>query len=153
LSEKLAVHYNTCWVKEYARAYIDRLRGPYQKHDLEKIAKGQIEGEILQAKTANKILICDTNLIVIKIWCEYKYGSCPDWIVDEISKSNYNLHLLTYIDIPWKDDPQREHPDKREYLYKKYLEELEFWNFRYIEIKGDMKERFTKAVSAINALL
>lgn len=112
-----------------------------------------MEEEKLQAKSANKILICDTNLIVIKIWSEYKYGSCPDWIVNEISKSNYHLHLLTYIDIPWKEDPQREHPDKRDHLYKKYIEELEFWNFRYIEIKGVMKERFTKAVSAINALL
>ena len=152
MSKELATFYNTSWVEEYARAYIDQLKRPYQKHDLEKIAKGQIEAEKVQARYANKILICDTNLIVIKIWSEHKYGSCPEWIVEEISKSDYDLHLLTYVDIPWKEDPQREHPDKRGYFFKKYKEELEFWNLRYIEIRGDMKERFTNAVSAINAL-
>jgi nicotinamide riboside kinase len=79
-----------------------------------------LEAEKVKAEYTNNILVCDTNLIVIKIWSEYKYGSCSDCIVEEISKSNYNLHLLTYIDIPREDDPQREHPDKRDYLYRKY---------------------------------
>ena len=72
--------------------------------------------------------------------------------MEEISKSNYHLHLLTYIDIPREDDRQKEHPDKRDYLCNKYKEELEFWNFKYVEIKGNMNERFSKAVSEINAL-
>ena len=152
LSKELAAYYKTSWVEEYARAYIDQLNRPYRKHDIEEIAKGQIETEKMQARSANKILICDTNLIVIKIWSEHKYGSCPDWIVEEISKSDYDLHLLTYVDIPWKEDPQREHPDKRDYFYKKYKKELEFWNLRYVEIRGDIKERLSNAVSAINAL-
>jgi nicotinamide riboside kinase len=150
---KLADYYNTCWVEEYARAYIDQLNRPYQKHDLDKIARGQLDAEKKKSEYANDILICDTNLIVIKIWSDYKYGSCSDWILEEISKSNYNLHLLTYIDIPWKEDPQREHPDKRDFLYMKYKEELEFWGFKYTEIKGNMNERVSKAVSTINALL
>lgn len=149
---KLAEHYNTCWVEEYARAYIDQLKRPYHKHDLEKIARGQLEAEKEKSDYANNILICDTNLIVIKIWSDFKYGSCPDWIVQEISNRNYDLHLLTYIDIPWEADPQREHPDKRDYLYLKYQEELEFRGFKYVEIKGNMNARVSKAVSAINAL-
>lgn len=149
---KLAEHYNTCWVEEYARAYINQLKRPYQVHDLEKIARGQLEAERKRSEYANNILICDTNLIVIKIWSDFKYGSCPDWIVEEISRSNYDLHLLTYIDIPWKEDPQREHPDKRDYLYLKYKKELEFRGFKYVEIKGKMNERVSKAVSAINSL-
>ncbi len=150
---KLADHYSTCWVEEYARAYIDQLNRPYQQHDLEIIANGQLEAEKKKSEQANRILICDTNLIVIKIWSEVKYGSCPDWILDEIATSNYDLHLLTYIDIPWMEDPQREHPDKREYLYLKYKEELEYWGFRYVEIQGNMNERVSKAVSEINSLL
>jgi nicotinamide riboside kinase len=128
------------------------LNRSYQKYDLDKIAKGQLEAEKMKAEFANNILVCDTNLIVIKIWSEYKFGSCSDWIVEEISKSNYNLHLLTYIDIPWEEDPQREHPHKRDYLYMKYKEELEFWNFKYVEIKGNMNERYSKAVSEIDTL-
>ena len=149
----MAEHYNTCWVEEYARTYIEQLNRPYQKHDLDEIARGQLEAEKRKAELANNILVCDTNLIVIKIWSEYKYGSCPDWIVEEISESKYDLHLLTYIDIPWEDDPQREHPDKRDHLYMKYKEELEFRKFKYVEIKGDMNDRFRTSVSSINYLL
>ena len=153
LSAMLATHYKTCWVKEYAREYIDQLDRPYEEHDLEEIARGQILLENQLRPSANRILICDTNLIVIKVWSEYKYGHCQDWILKEIPRMNYDLHLLTYIDIPWENDPQREHPEKRAYFYDVYKQELEFWNCRYVEIRGNMKDRFNRSVSEINTLL
>jgi NadR type nicotinamide-nucleotide adenylyltransferase len=152
LSMMLADHYNTNWVREYAREYIDNLLIPYQKEDLNMIAKGQIEAEDHLAKSANKLLICDTNLIVIKIWSEYKYGSCENWILEEICRRKYDLHLLTYIDIPWENDPQREHPDKREHFFNIYRQELEARKLKYKVVRGSIKERFEFSVSEINAL-
>ena len=153
LAEMLAKHYNTYWVREFAREYIDHLKRPYQKKDLDLIARGQMQAENdLTGSAKNGILICDTNLIVIKVWSEYKYGSCEDWILDEMNRRKYDLHLLTYIDIPWEDDPQREHPEKREYFYEIYREELNSRGLRYVELKGSMDERFRSAVSEINAL-
>jgi len=153
LSRMLAEYFDTCWVREYAREYIDNLTVPYQKPDLDLIAKGQIEMEDQMIKSANKVLICDTNLIVIKIWSEYKYGYCEEWILDEISRREYDLHLLTYIDLPWEDDPQREHPDKRHYFYDIYKAELESRKLKFKEIRGSIEERFKYAVFEINALL
>lgn len=153
LTRMLADHYNTCWAREYAREYIDNLSIPYQKHDLSQIAKGQIEEEESKLRSANKVLICDTNLIVVKIWSEYKYGDCEDWILKEIYRRKYDLHLLTYIDIPWEVDPQREHPDKREYFYNIYKEELTNRKLKFKEIKGSINERFEQGVSEVNALL
>lgn len=153
LAKELARYYHTNWVKEYAREYIDNLKRPYQKDDLDRIAKGQIKTEDNLLQFANKVLICDTNLIVIKIWSEHKYGMCEEWILDEISRRTYDLHLLTYIDIPWENDPQREHPDKREYFFDLYKHELESRRLRFIEIKGNMQERIKKSVFEINTLL
>jgi NadR type nicotinamide-nucleotide adenylyltransferase len=153
LAKMLARHYNTIWVEEYARKYIDNLSVPYQKHDLDIIAKGQIRSEDELIESANRILICDTNLIVIKIWSEHKYGFCEEWIINELSIRRYHLHLLTYIDLPWEEDPQREHPDKREYFYELYKTELVSRKFPYAEIKGNIQDRFTDSVSAINTLL
>jgi nicotinamide riboside kinase len=79
-----------------------------------------LKAEEKESEYTDNFLVCDTDLILIKIWNDYKYGSCSDWILEEISKSNYNLQLLTYIDIPWKEYTQREHPDKRDFLYMKY---------------------------------
>ena len=45
LAKQLAAHYQTTWVAEYARAYIDNLHRTYEEKDLVEIAKGQIERE------------------------------------------------------------------------------------------------------------
>ena len=102
---------------EYAREFIDRLNRDYQESDLVDIAKGQIASEVNLEAQANNLLICDTNLLVLKIWSEYKYGACDQEILDLIKKRKYDLYLLTYIDVPWADDPQREHPHLRDFFY------------------------------------
>ena len=153
LARFLANHYHTNWVPEFARNYIDQLNRPYEKDDLVKIAEAQILLEDQLALHANKLLICDTNLIVIKIWSEFKYGSCPDEIIEKMLDQKYDLHLLTYIDIPWVDDPQREHPDKRPLLFDIYKEELIKSNVNFVEIKGMHDTRRNSAVQAVESIL
>ncbi|WP_254152619.1 AAA family ATPase [Chryseosolibacter indicus] len=153
LSEMLAKHFNTTWVPEYARSYIENLRGPYQQSDLLKIAHGQLRVEDEWAKDANKVLICDTNLYVIKIWSEVKFGSVDPEIINHIQSRKYDLYLLTYVDIPWEDDPQREHPDKREYLYSLYYNELKQQQVPFVEIKGSFEQRRKNAIQAIEKML
>jgi NadR type nicotinamide-nucleotide adenylyltransferase len=150
LSESLAKHYKTSWVPEYARGYLNNLVREYNQDDLITIARGQIRVEDEFARTAeNGLLFCDTNLYVIKIWSEFKYGNCDEEILEEIRNRAYDLYLLTYIDIPWEDDPQREHPDKREELYSIYLNELKNQPVPFVEIKGDREQRMKTAIDAV----
>lgn len=153
LAEFLAGHYNTSWAPEYARGYLSNLVRPYNQGDLTTIARGQIRVEEEFARTANGILFCDTNLHVIKIWSEFKFGECDEEIINEINNRVYDLYLLTYIDIPWQDDPLREHPDKREELYSIYLRELNGQPVPFVEIKGDRDQRRKTALNAIEDLL
>lgn len=153
LSKFLAEHFKTEWVPEYARGYIDNLVRPYQQSDLISIAHGQIRLEDEWVRDANKVLICDTNLYVIKIWSEFKYGDCPKEILDTIAKRPYDLYLLTYVDIPWEDDPQREHPNEREKLYSIYLEHLKNQAVPFVEIKGEREQRRQTAIAAIEKIL
>ena len=153
LSQFLAEHYQTDWVPEYARAYIDNLNGPYTQDDLLKIAHGQLRVEDEYARTAERVLICDTNLYVIKIWSEFKYGNCPEEILEKIQTRHYDLYLLTYVDIPWEEDPQREHPARREELYQIYHRELTAQAVPFVEIKGDRALRRAAAIQAIDPLL
>ena len=153
LSRTLAQHYQTNWVPEVARDYIDQINRPYEKNDLIKIAEAQLVLEEQMAKQANRLLICDTNLIVIKIWSEFKYGDCSPEILNKMRAQKYDLHLLTYIDIPWADDPQREHPDKREILYELYRNELLKNNLSFVEIKGLKEIRKETAIKAIDEVL
>ncbi len=153
LSEFLATHFNTLWVPEFARGYINNLVNPYEEHDLTAIARGQLRLEETWEGTANKVMFCDTNLYVIKIWSEFKFGRCDEEILNHIKTQKYDLYLLTYIDLPWEDDPQREHPDKREILYELYLNEMKNQPVPFVEIKGEREERRKTAIAAVEKIL
>ncbi len=149
LAQFLAQHFQTSWVEEYARAYLNKLGRKYDQADLIKIAHGQLRMEDEWIYDAKNLLICDTNLIVIKIWSEHKYGNCDSDILKKIAERKYDLYLLTYIDIPWMDDPQREHPDKREHFWKIYKDEVAKTGVPFVEISGERDVRRKKAIDAI----
>ncbi|MBX2967727.1 MAG: ATP-binding protein [Cyclobacteriaceae bacterium] len=152
LAIALASHYQTVWVPEYARNYIDRLERPYTEADLYTIAQWQLFTEDSLTLNANRVLICDTDLTIIKVWSEHKYGRVDPKIMALMART-YDLHLLTYVDIPWEDDPQREHPDKREYFFNLYKRELEQQGIQAVEIRGTRSERVAKAIESIDRIL
>jgi NadR type nicotinamide-nucleotide adenylyltransferase len=149
LAEELAAHYNTVFVPEYARGYIDRLNHAYEQHDILEIAMGQVSEEDQMKRKANGILFCDTELIVTKIWSEVKYGTCDPWILQKIEENKYDLFLLCNIDLPWEEDPQREHPHMREKLFQLYYEELTERGFPFRVVSGTGKERLNNATGFI----
>lgn len=149
LAKKLAAHYNTIWVPEFARTYIDQLDRPYKQDDLAKIAKGQIFHENELISKANKYLFCDTELTVIKIWSEYKYGNIDPFLVSEQHKISYDLYLLLDINLPWEPDSQREHPGKRKFFFDLFEQELRAKGANYQVIRGEGEIRFANACRAI----
>lgn len=153
LAQNLSAFYNTTWVPEHARDYIENLNHPYNQNDLLKIAKGQCALEEKKMKQANQILFCDTELIVIKIWSEHAFKECDPWILREIERMPYDLYLLCNIDIPWKNDPQREHPNLREYFFNLYKKELEARKLPFKIISGIGKQRLENAIKEVNDYL
>ena len=149
LAEQLANHYHTVWVPEFARSYIDKLDKPYVAQDILTIAKGQLYYEQQLLKKANHVLFCDTELIVTKIWSEVKYGYCDPWILENIDQNRYYLFLLCDIDLPWIDDPQREHPHLREKLYDLYFQELTKRKFPFRIVSGIGDLRLENAIRSI----
>ena len=146
LSQQLSTHFNIPFAKEFARTYIDALDRDYIMDDLLLIAKGQLESEF------NSQLL-DSDLITIKIWSEYKYGSCDKWIFDqiEIQKTEKRFYLLCKPDIPWQADNQRENPNDREALFKIYKEELDDLGHKYFIVEGG--DRTENSISKISSLI
>ena len=162
LAAALALHYNSTWVKEYAREYLNNLKRDYEYADLVKIAKGQIELEEKAILIANEniaplgargLLFCDTNLTVIKIWSEFKFGKCDEWITKEIKNRPYDIHLLTDIDLPWQDDPLRENPNNRKELFELYVSELKQQEVPLEIVSGLGDERVKNAIAIIEKLI
>lgn len=153
LAEFLAAEFSTVWVEEYARQYLSKLTRPYGPEDLVDIAKGQISLEETAMREANRVLICDTDLYVIKVWSNFKYGFCDRRILEWIASRKYDLYLLTYIDVPWQEDPLREHPEHREQLYGIYLNEMNNQQVPFAEIRGSREQRRSLARKSVEALL
>ncbi len=149
LSKGLAGFFNTVWVPEYAREYIDKLGRPYVQDDILKIAERQLENEQKLKGKAHQFLFADTSMLVAKIWSEFVFGSCDPWIEEKLHTHKYDLYLLCDIDMPWEYDPQREHPEARQELFNLYHQELKKHGFPFVIISGLGEQRLKNAISAV----
>jgi len=146
LCKNLSEHFKIPFAKEYARIFLDELDRIYTQSDLLKIAGRQLQSE-------QNTQLLDTDLITIKIWSNYKYGSCDKWILDQIEKqkTEKRFYLLCKPDIPWQADKQRENPKDREKLFKIHKKELDNLGHDYFIVEG--KNRVEKSISKISNLI
>ena len=149
LCEQLALHYQCEFVPEMARFYLNSLNRKYNYEDLLEIAKLQFNEEQKQCNEQGDICICDTNLTVIKIWSEFVFGKCDSWILNKDAETHYDLILLCDIDLPWQEDPLREHPNKRKELFSIYYRTLIRKNDPFKIVRGVGKERVASAIAHI----
>lgn len=153
LAMSLAKHFKTLWVPEFSREFLTNLERPYEKEDLIDIAKGQLKSEKQHRKKAKNLLFLDTDLFVIKIWSEFKYGSCDPWILQQLAMNQASFYFLTHHDVPYEDDPLRESPNKRPELFRLYESALKEAGVPYFVLKGGEDKRFESAVQRINSIL
>jgi NadR type nicotinamide-nucleotide adenylyltransferase len=167
LSAALAAHYQTIWTPEYARQYLSEQGTKYNYDDLLTIAKGQIENEeksleIIGQKnndnkgttTINKLIV-DTDMYVMKVWCEYVFNNCHHYILEQINQRSYDLYLLCDIDLPWASDEMREYPDPkpRIELFTIYKELLINQKTPWGIVSGTGAERTENAIQLIEQYL
>jgi NadR type nicotinamide-nucleotide adenylyltransferase len=154
LCEQLAKHYHTLFVPEYARDYFNSHDiNNYTIEDLDIIAKKQIELENQYLTQANKVLICDTTLITIKIWSLHKFNTVSDYISNSINRMNYDLYLISNNDVPWIEDNQRKDKNRREHIFDMNQSELDKINANYSILKGINQNRLENAIAFIDLFL
>jgi HTH-type transcriptional repressor of NAD biosynthesis genes len=158
LSRHLAHHYNTVWTPEFAREYLQKKwnqeRKTCQVEDLLPIAVGQIKLENRLAKRADKVLICDTDLLETKVYSEEFYDGFVDERLNKAATENtYDIYLLTYIDTPWEEDDLRDRPGLRLEMFNAFEKSLIDNNRTYIVLKGDKETRLKNAVETIDQII
>ncbi|MDQ2793521.1 MAG: AAA family ATPase [Bacteroidota bacterium] len=157
LANQLAAHYGTLYAPEFAREYLADSGPRYSARDLEEIARGQLAAEaraVAEAeKQGHRIVFFDSDLLVIKIWFEHSFGTCPEWILQAIAHQHYDLVLLMGVDVPWQPDPLREHPHLRQHFYDLYQRELREQMSNFAEVAGDYARRFGHARFLVDELL
>jgi len=158
LSRQLARHYNTVWAPEFAREYLQKKwnneRKTCEANDLIPIAIGQMKLENKLATKADKILICDTDLLETKVYSEEFYGGFVDEDLDKAANENhYDLYLLTYIDTPWEADDLRDRSEQRLEMFTAFESALKKHKRPYKLLKGDKQTRLQTAVKLIDKII
>jgi NadR type nicotinamide-nucleotide adenylyltransferase len=162
LCKKLAAHYNTICVEEYAREYLLKNGTDYSFDNLLDVARGQLEGEesgirnwqLHNQKQDSQPVFIDTDMYVMKVWCEFVFDRCHHWILNRIVERKYDLYLLCNTDAPWVKDELREYPDleTREKLFNHYKDIMVNQHVPWVEISGKYDERLQKAIDAVDSI-
>ncbi|MES2003659.1 MAG: ATP-binding protein [Bacteroidota bacterium] len=178
LCELLAQHYGMQWCPEFAREYLLTNGKDYHFDDLLTIAKGQLAMEeeyaalvssqwsltkertwvnphSLHTISRSPLLFVDTDMYVLKVWCEYVFGKCHQFILDQIVERKYDLYLLCNTDLPWVKDELREYPDEKNRieLYHIYKDILINQKVPWVEISGNDEDRLLTAIAAVEEYL
>lgn len=154
LAKALAAHYETVYVAEYMRHYYEQVvvRDPFRSDlsDIMPIAQGQIRAENEALAVANSLLFCDTNLLEIACYSDYYFGEIPAELEQGLTQMQYDLYLLTYIDVPWENDPLRDRPFDRQKLFSIFEERLKQQDAPHLLLKGDEQTRLETAILEID---
>ncbi len=138
------------WIPEFAREYLEKKEG-YDLEDMDTMAQGQArrwENYIDQ-----KLILCDTEMLVFKIWSEVKFGASTAIIENLYKTQNFDFYFLCKPDIPWEDDPLRENPNDREALFEMYFTELTKTQRPFKVLSGGLEYRINEAKNEMFKIL
>lgn len=153
ISMQLARHYQTRWVPEYARYYCAALVEPCTVQDEINMFHGQLALEDACLAVADQpLIICDTTILTVKIWCDAMLGATPVLVLDTLAQRPYDHYLLMDIDLPWEDDVLRDFPHQREYFMDVWHRELQSLQASYTVINGK-EDRLQNAIAAIDTFM
>lgn len=168
LCRDLATYFDSTWVPEYMRTYLQKKWDNKQEtctwNDLLPIAEGQIklENKLAQQVAQNlqpsqnfeaqKYLFCDTSLFELMVYSNWYYGDCPTALMQAALAHHYDLVLLTEVDIPWIADDLRDSPHEREEISAYFESQLNSYNKIFRRVGGDRKERVQQVVSYLKYL-
>jgi nicotinamide riboside kinase len=91
----------------------------------------------------------------MKVWCEFAFGKCHSWILNQAASRQYDLYLLCNVDLPWTKDELREYPDleTRNKLYHFYKDIMVNQPVSWVNITGDYEERLKIAINAVDRII
>ena len=162
LARSLAERFETEWVPEFAREHWERKIGRWNPGDpppawspdeFLEIAAEQQKREDAAARRANRVLFADTNAFATGTWHE-RYHSSRDPRVDAFgARDKVDLYLLTAPDVPFVQDGLRDGEQVREWMDRRFAEQLANGSAPVVRISGPYDQRFERAVAAVERLL
>ncbi|WAB25115.1 AAA domain protein [Lysinibacillus phage vB_LfM_LysYB1] len=159
LTKRLAEEFNTEYVNEYGRTYIEEAynnnMNEFRYEDLVQIAEGHRYYIDVMASYFNtdKLLFIDTDHLTTKIFSELLYGKVDEFVERLAREEQYDLTLLCHPDVPWVQDGSRTFENNRYDVFEKFKTELTARGVKWVDVKGTWDERWEIAKAASAELL
>ena len=158
LALEMAAAFAVPCLPEYAREFLEERLGrtgdaSYDEDDLAAIAREHMRREAAFVRSAARGGVIDTDLIVILIWWNERFGESPAWLHHAIARQPKRLYLLCAPDLPWQADPLRESEHDRQRLFDVYQAVLTDLRLPFAIIAGKGRPRLDAARNAARPVL
>ncbi|WP_394777909.1 AAA family ATPase [Undibacterium sp.] len=153
LAEALATQYQTLWVPEYLREFVETHKRVPVDGDQFHIASTQVAREDAAALLARGLLFCDTTPLMTAIYSHFYFKQADAPLKALTQARTYDFTIVTAPDLPWTPDGlQRESEEMRQKVHEELLRELQQRAIPYLLVDGDMQHRMSQVQAALAAL-
>lgn len=147
LAAALASHYDTLWVPEYLREFVEVHGRTPQEEDQPAIARRQLalEADALASPLSKAFVFCDTTPLMTALYSEIYFGRVDPGLQALADRHDYAMTIVTAPDSPWvADGLQRESPSMRLAVHQKVLAALAQKNIAYALVGGSLAHRLAQ---------
>lgn len=157
LAAALAARYNTLWVPEYLREFVDTEARLPVAEDQFPIAATQAAREDAAAAVAagmgKRFLFCDTTPLMTAVYSRQYFGGIDAQLAQLVATRHYDLTLVTAADIPWVADGLHRDSAEISRAVGAYLgEELAARAIPYHIVRGSREQRLAQVAALLDAL-
>lgn len=153
LAAALAEQYQTTWVPEYLREFVDTHGRVPREEDQYGIALTQTVRENDAALRAHRFLFCDTTPLMTALYSKVYWGRVDAQLAELDTVHEYALTLVTAPDGPWMPDGlQRESEAVRQSVHALVLANLNARGIAYTVVAGEADQRMAQVRSLLNDL-
>jgi len=154
LAAALAIRYDTVWVPEYLREFVETEKRVPFEHEQCGIARCQMERERAAAGCARAVLFCDTTPFMTAIYSQVYWGRVDAQLAALDAVHGYPLTLVAAPDGPWVPDGlQRDSAAMRLAVHQAVIDKLERRAIGYTLVSGSLEQRIAQAGQALDRLL
>jgi NadR type nicotinamide-nucleotide adenylyltransferase len=146
LAAALASHFETLWVPEYLREFVETEGRVPRESDQYPIARTQMERENAAAERASRFLFCDTTPLMTAIYSRFYWGRVDQELAELDRTHDYAFTLVTAPDSPWVPDGlQRESEEVRQTIHEQVVRTLDARAIPFMLVTGSLPQRMLQA--------
>lgn len=152
LAMALAAQYQTLWVPEYLREFVDTHQRTPLAHEQFSIASEQVARENAMLSQATQYLFCDTTPRMTAMYSAYYFDGIDAELDALVRTHRYDFNIVTAPTNPWNGDGlMRDGDAVRQAVHALVIEHLHADGIQFLLVDGDVEQRVRQVADYLSA--